>query len=77
MHSRDGECQGLSEGDKHKVNQGRLSSGVASWKWQGFEKGHVMDGWRRAGKAFQERRLKVIINDNKGDDVWGVCFESR
>ena len=30
-----------------------------------------MDGWRREGKAFQKRRMKVIINDNKGDDLMG------
>ena len=28
-----------------------------------------MDGWRREGKACQKRRIKVIINDNKGDDL--------
>lgn len=35
-----------------------------------------MDGWRRDGKAFQERKLKVLMNDKKGDDVRGVCLES-
>lgn len=30
-----------------------------------------MDGWKREGKAFQERKIKVIINDNKGDDLMG------
>lgn len=30
-----------------------------------------MDGWKREEKAFQERRIKVIINGNKGDDLMG------
>ena len=30
-----------------------------------------MDGWKREGKAFQERKIKVTINDNKGDDLMG------
>lgn len=31
----------------------------------------MMDGWKREGKPFQERRIKGIINDNKGDDLMG------
>lgn len=58
-----------------KWDQSRLWSGVASWRWQGFEK-RACYGWvEKRREGFPGEGLKVLMDDNKGDDVWGVCLE--